>query len=431
MPNPSNHGGQFPVRHKKFSLRVATALAIFAITMFGSQAWAAPNETVLYSFAGGNDGSSPLAGLIFDKAGNLYGTTLGGGTVTNCTLGCGVVFELTPAVGGGWTEKVLHAFTGGRDGSQPQAGLIFDASGNLYGTTSGGGAYGAGTVFELKPKAGGSWAEKVLHNFGNGKDGAAPYASVIFDTSGNLYGTTYKGGAYGDGTAFQLVPVGSGWKEKVLHSFGKGKDGAEPVGSMVFDATGSLYGTTQRGGANKSQGTVFELTSSTDGGWKETVLHSFGKFDRDVKDGGFPATNLIFDTSGNLYGTTTWGGSRYSSRGSGIVFELSPNAGGWTETVVWYFARPVGKYPEGNLIFDASGNLYGTTAAGGSNAEGTTFELTPAGGGRWTETVLHDFKGKDGGYPEAGLILDTAGNLYGTTSEGGAYKQGTVFKITP
>jgi uncharacterized repeat protein (TIGR03803 family) len=251
------------MRGKRLSIRLKAALAIFAATLFVTSTGAAAQERVLHSFGSGpDDGSTPVAGLIFDAAGNLYSTTSGGGT-----YGPGTVFELTPA----GTETVLYSFGAFGDGVSPYAGLIFDAAGNLYGTTYGGGAYqcslgaGCGTVFELSPNGTGGWTETVLHSFGNGTDGAIPSAGLIFDAAGNLYGTTAYGGDYGgyngDGTVFELSPNGSGgWTETVLHNFHyNGTDGVSPYAGLIFDAAGNLYGTTREGGTS-SYGTVFEIT---------------------------------------------------------------------------------------------------------------------------------------------------------------------------
>ena len=425
------------MRGKRFSIGLRAALAVFAVTLLVTSTWAATNwhEKVLFNF-NGTDGYQPMYGLIFDAAGNLYGTAFGGGD-PSCgdPNGCGTVFQLTPAPGGGWTETVLHSFKGyPTDGSYPYAGVIFDAAGNLYGTTDWGGTYGGGTVFELTPTAGGGWTEKVLHSFGNGADAAFPYACLIFDAAGNLYGTTGGGGTYGVGTVFELSPAaGGGWTETVLHSF-NGSDGHGPEAGLIFDAAGKLYGTTAWGGTgtdclNTGCGTVFKLTPVAGGGWTETVLHSFSN-----TDGALPFAGLIFDAAGNLYGTTQQGGSY----GFGTVFELTPTAGGgWTETVLFSFngnwSGRDGGLPEAGLIFDAAGNLYGTTGAGGTYAYGTAFELTPTAGGGWTETVLHSFNnnGTDGESPLAGLIFDAAGNLYGTTGGGGTYGLGMVFELTP
>jgi uncharacterized repeat protein (TIGR03803 family) len=432
------------MRGKQFSIGSRATLTIFAVAVFVTSACAA-TEKVLHSFNGlpksgpCYHGCLPYAGLIFDASGNLYGTTnLGGSQI--CGSGCGTVFELTPKAGGGWTEKVLHAFNK-KDGASPQGSLIFDASGNLYGVTGSGGAYGYGTVFELTPRPGGGWTEKLLHNFNyNGKDGIGPVASLIFDVSGNLYGMTAGGGAYGYGTVFELTPKGDGgWTERVLHSFDlKATDGANPVAGLVFGASGNLYGTTRQGGGGNCPyggcGTVFELKPKGGGGWTETVLHSF---DLNPTDGVYPEDGLVFDGTGNLYGTTSGGGGHsggYCSGGCGTVFELTPQASGlWKEKILHVFNNKDGYGPFAALILDTSGNLYGTTVQGGFYGFGLVFELTPTAGGRWMEKVLHGF-GPENYYqqqPYSGLIFDASGNLYGTTLYGGARGGGTVYEIRP
>ena len=324
-------------------------------------------------------------------------------------------------------EQVLHSFTNnGTDGIVPDGGVIFDGVGNLYGTTFSGGAHSDGTVYELTPAGGGGWTEKVLHSFDqNGTDGSFPAASLIFDTAGNLYGTTAGGGTYTKGTVFELTPAGGGtWTEKVLYSFGNGTDGFSPYSGLVFDAAGNLYGTAYYGGTY-SRGTVFELTPQAGGTWTEQVLHSFGN----GTDASAPFAGLAFDTAGNLYGTTEVGGAHTA----GTVYELTPAGGGaWTEKVVYSFVNngTDGTVPKSGVIFDGAGNLYGTTNQGGTYTLGTLFELTPAGGGTWTEQVLHNFgNGTDGAVPYSTLIFDTAGNLYGTTYQGGSYGGGTVFRF--
>lgn len=394
------------------------------MTLLVASASAVPREKVLHRFRG-TDGANPYAGLIFDADGNLYGTTVYGGS-SDCSGGCGTVFELTQKAGGDWIVKVLHRFNG-RDGASPQASLVFDAKGNLYGTTLSGGAYHVGTVFELTPTESGGWKEKILHSF-NGKDGFFPYSNLIFDTSGNLYGTTYYGGRNGYGTVFELTPdAGGGWKEKILHSFyGNGKDGFFPYASLIFDNSGNLYGTTSQGGSHGG-GTAFELIPEPDGGWREKILHSF---DFNYEDGFYPTAGLIFDLAGNLYGTTRSGGRSICETGCGTVFELTLTASGsWKERILHTFDRhggPDGYYPAGNLIFDAAGNLYGTTYSGGAyHIGGTVFELTPEPGGGWKERVLHSFYARE--EPGSGVVFDSAGNLYGTTPGG----YGTVFEIIP
>jgi uncharacterized repeat protein (TIGR03803 family) len=343
----------------------------FELTPKAGGGW---KEKVLHAFSG-EDGNQPYGTLIFDTSGNLYGTTYYGGDYNE-----GTVFELTPEEGGGWKETVLHSFSDdGTDGYNPIAGMVIDASGNLYGTTYYGGTGGAcssvgcGMVFELTPKGNSGWTEKILHNFNNnGKDGFWPFAGLIFDVSGNLYGTTESGGARGFGTVFELTrPACGSWKEKVLHSF-TGNDGYQPTG-LIFDAFGNLYGTTKNGGAYVYYGTVFELTPKAGGGWTEKTLHSFNY---NGKDGINPYAGLIFDGDGNLYGTTLGGGAQ----SVGTVFEVTPQVGGrWTEKILHNFSNNSrdGYEPYAGLIIDASGNLYGTTYYGGAQGAGTVFEVTP------------------------------------------------------
>jgi len=420
------------MRNRKVPI-VFELLAILATALLAPTTRAAAQETVIYSFPSNNGyGWRPNGGLVTDAIGNLYGTTYedsGGGCQG---LGCGVVFELTPKTSGGWTEKVLHRFSfNGKDGYYPTVGLAIDAAGNLYGTTVGGGLYSWGVVFELIPKTGGGWNEKILYNF-NGNDPGAE--GLILDAAGNLYGMAYQGGAHNYGYVFELSPktVG-GWTEKVLYSF-IGTDGSQsPISNLIFDGAGNLYGTTYGGGPNP-YGTVFELSPSTTGGsWTETVLH---RFTYNLVDGYRPEGGVIFDAAGNLYGTTTSGGP---NGGYGTVFELSPvSGGGWTETILYSFSTgsTIGKdgvAPTGPLVFDSAGNLYGTTATGGAYGYGTVFKLSPVVGGGWAETVLHTFNpnSKDGIYPQRGGLIFDGGNLYGTAQGGGAHAGGAVFEIAP
>jgi uncharacterized repeat protein (TIGR03803 family) len=413
-------------------ISIETALlAIVAVCVLVTSAPVISQETVAYSFnASGKDAKFPFAGLIADADGNLYGTTVNGGTYN-----AGTAFELRPAAGGGWTEHVLHSFGGNnviKDGGYPYAGLVLDASGNLYGTTVFGGAYNEGTVFELIRGAGETWSEKILHTFNNnGKDGNQPWSSLIFDSSGNLYGTTFQGGAYTRGTVFELMPTSGGvWTEKVLYAFNKnGRDGVNPYSNVIFDTSGNLYGTT--GSQNKTYnfGTVFELVPTTGGGWTERILHSFKN---DGTDGLYPHGGVIFDASGNLYGTMNTG----TGFNGGGVFKLTPAASGaWTEAILYSFGGSTtdGASPYAGLIFDSAGNLYGTTFLGGAVGGGIVFELTPVASGSWNETILHTFdnRGTDGWGSYCGLIFRSDGNLYGTTSYGGAYGGGAVFEIAP
>lgn len=387
---------------------------------------AAAQETILYNFIGGRaGGSDPEGAPIFDAAGNLYASTCYGAEYNH-----GSVIELTPAGVGNWAETVLHVFDArGSDGHCPRGSLVLDSAGNIYGTTDLGGVYNLGTIFELSPSTGGIWTETFLHHFGSGHDGASPIAGLIFDASGNLYGTTIAGGAYNSGTVFELTPnAGGSWTETILHNFRhNGLDGTVPGSSLVFDASGNLYGTTASGGSY-NQGTVFELAQGAGGSWTEITLYSFGA-DKDGKD---PYSNVIFDSAGNLYGTTSEGGDHANG---GTLFELMPQTGGlWTETILHDFGQSYtdGNQPDAGLIIDSAGTLYGTTRFGGTYGEGTVFELTPTAGGSWMETILHRYgSGNDGTYPDAGLSFDALGNLYGTTSGGGIDGGGTVYEIAP
>jgi uncharacterized repeat protein (TIGR03803 family) len=406
---------------------LAACVAVFSVIV-GSLAITTPlsaaaKEKVLHRFCSAHncaDGDGPVAGVIFDEAGNLYGTT----SIYN------VVFELTPN-NGRWTENVLHSFNpNGKEGYELDAALIMDRAGNLYGTTARGGASGNGTVFELILNDG-KWTCKVLHNF-DGKYGSLPMASLILDGKGNLYGTTYYGGIIskrcpaGCGTVFELTPGANGkWSERVLHTFTGYADGALPWAGLMADSNGNLYGTTEYGGDEGcfqdgypyGCGTVFELTP-TGGKWTGKVLHSFT-----LSEGIFPLASLVSDTAGNLYGSAYEGGGGTCDGGCGMVFELTPNNGKWTEKVLHYFDGKYGGHPAATLIFDGTGNLYGTA--------GVVFELTP-NNGEWTEKVLYNFKGgKDGLYPVAGLVFDSSGDLFGTTYLGGINDDGTVFEITP
>jgi uncharacterized repeat protein (TIGR03803 family) len=425
------------MNYKKYFGAASAALMIVIATLVLAPAAGAANKyRTLHKFTmrgrGAAHGVQPSSGVILDDAGNLYGTTVYGGRLTCAShRGCGVVFKLTRNPDGGWSEKVLYKFLGGSDGSGP-SNLIFDATGNLYGTlyqsspgqTSGG-------VFRLAPKPDGSWTESVLYAFTGGADGAYP-SGLIFDGMGSLYGTTAGGGVYGYGTAFELTPKPDGsWTETVLYSFTDCAEGCVPRGGLIFDSAGTLYGTTPEGGAD-DHGSVFRLTPNPDGSWTENVLYSFTSHE----DGDRPSGQLIFDAAGNLYSTTVYGGG---DKQQGTVFKLSPNPdGSWTESVLYSFTGGADGYqPSAPLMFDAAGNLYGTTPWGGNlsscngNGCGTVFKLTPDPDGNWKEKVVHQFTFHPGGIPLGGVVSDAAGNLYGTTTNGVPPIRGTVFEITP
>jgi uncharacterized repeat protein (TIGR03803 family) len=411
-----------------------------------SQAFGA-SENTLWNFVDGGIYllNYTVSGLTMDKSGNLYGTTqVEAG-------GAGTVYEVTPpsAPGAYGTKTTLHTFgIYPGDGERPLSGVIADKNGNLYGTTLFGGAYGAGIVFELIPPStnGGKWTESILWSFGSGTDGLDPASGLIMDNSGNLYGTTQVGGTNGPGTVFELSPPstpGGAWTESVLWNFGNHSDGANPDAGVILDGGGNLYGTA--GGGANGGGIVFELTppAMPGGSWSESVLWDFGS----GSDGAGLNAGVVMDASGNLYGTTVGGGTN----AQGTVFELMPSeikGGNWTESLLWNFGNGSdGKQPFDQfrgavgLSIDKGGNLYGTTSQGGSNNVGTAFELTPPStdGGSWNERILWNFGNDivDGSDPGDGLIMDDNGNLYGTTSIGGAFGiqcctgGGTVFEINP
>jgi uncharacterized repeat protein (TIGR03803 family) len=392
-------------------------------------------KTEIYTFAGGTDGYSPVAGLTFDKAGNLYGVTGFGGGSAVCGLGCGTVFKLSPNGDGTWSEKVLHAFNG-KDGAFPQAGLTFDVAGNLYGTTQDGGK--AGVAFRLTPGAGGVWTESVISAFPAivGYPGSSVLqANLILDQAGNLYGTTSWGGTADMGTVFKLA-LGSNerWQKTTLHSFTT-SDGAFPGGKFAFDSAGNLYGTTSAGGTYDN-GFVFKLAPHLRGTWTKTVLYNF----KATRSGTLPG-DLIFDNAGSLYGVANRGGNLSCNQGlgCGFIYKLTPSAkGSWTETTLYTFnGLGDGNGPVGRLVFDSAGNLYGATTfggdPGGSVGSGVVFELSPSASGSWSETTLYKFAGtvNDGAFPTSGVVFDQAGNLYGTTPTGGPAFYGIVFRLSP
>jgi uncharacterized repeat protein (TIGR03803 family) len=417
-------------------LTAAAVVSGFLVTTVS--AFAAGTEQVLYSLAY-NYGTNPYAGLTLDAYGNLYGTISTGGV-----YGGGAVFELTPGESGQWSLEVLYSFcsvTGCTDGITPESELISDAAGNLYGTTSEGGVYsgcghGCGTVFELTPLANGFWTETVLYSFTGGADGGTPLAGLIFDATGNLYGTTSVGGDHssqfcgsaGCGVVFMLKPHTNGkWTEKVLHRFCSRLGcplGASPNG-VILDTSGNVYGTTIQGGT-VGAGVVFRLSPAAKGAWTGKLLHTFG-----IGDDGANPNGVSIDGAGNLYGTTKLGGTHRA----GTVFQLAQHANGkWYEKILHNFCPSTncadGELPYAGVTLDASGNLYGTTFYGGIAGYGTVFKMTPGASGRWTETVIYDFLYGEGN-PDAGLALDATGNLFSRTDNGGEYGFGTVFEVIP
>jgi len=392
---------------KYLLLRRFAVLALASVLpLCAGPEWAAAKFITLHSFTWPTDGAGPAAGVIRDSSGNLFGTTESGGGTGCSGAGCGIVFKIAPD----GTETILHSFKGrSRDGSTPYGGLIEDPSGNLYGTTWRGGSTkcgsGCGTVFKIAPNG----KESILYAFQGGKDGSLPMDSLFEDSAGNFYGTTDYGGTYNYGTVFKLASDGT---ETILYSFAGSSDGGYPWANVIADESGNLYGTTVNGGI-RGNGVVFKVTP--DG--SESVLYTF----TGGTDGGNSFAGLIMDKKGNLYGTASFGGTW----GWGNVFKLAPNG---TETVLYSFSGGTdgGQPYSSGVIKDGKGDLYGTTSVGGTFGNGVIFKLDSSG----VETVLHAFKDKNGGNVEPGVIRDQSGNLYGTTILGGESRDGTVFELT-
>jgi|CZKJ01.1.fsa_nt_gi uncharacterized repeat protein (TIGR03803 family) len=418
--------------------------SLFELTPRSPGAWGM-NLVYVFPFT---DGQWPSPGLVADVAGNLYGTTQYGGTSN-----LGMVFELSPTANG-WKESTLYNFNSAAGGTYASAGastLTSDGKGNLFGTTGFGGVSSLGSVFELSPTAGGGWQEQDLYSFA---ENAEPVGGLVFGATGQIYGVNNIGGANGVGSVFQMTKNADGtWQETEIYSFaGYPNDGANPYAGLTLDSAGNLYGTTEFGGDGAcirvknpvGCGTVFELSYAAKTGWTEIVLHQFeGAYGN---DGSAPAANLIFDASGNIYGTTSTGGMFNRNcpiidygPGCGTVFELTPSAFAWNETILYSF---IGGTKDGSsasgLVWDQYGNLYGTVEDAAANDYGAIFKLTPSAGGSWTESLVYNFgSGSDGRFPEGALVFGKSGHLYGATVGGGVYGgalnngQGTVFEFTP
>jgi len=422
-------------------LAVATLIAIASLLLI-DHGTATAQLSVLHDFSSSEyylNGFEPEGRLVMDgKTGTLFGVTSEGGDEV-CDgdpedpgyFGCGGVFALgnnpkgVPTVFGR-----IHDFTAtGHDGNAPYTALERDARGNLYGTAPYGGNYacagdyGCGAVFEeIAPTDGGAWTEKLLHLFAGGKDGAYPGSALLLGPAGVLYGTTCAGGPAFSGTAFSLTPKGGSYLYAVIHAFDGGPNGGCPEGQFAIDKSGNLYGTAALGG-KRGFGVVFELKPGK-AGWTETVLHSFAG---EPHDGESPESGLVFDSSGNLFGATPYGGAN----GDGMVYELSLVGTTWTETVLHNFNGSDGESPSGDkLAIDRIGDLFGTTEDGGTHGDGTIFELTNSAGS-YTFASLYSFcvlaNCADGAYPYGGVIIDATGNLYGTTAAGGTANAGTAY----
>ena len=417
-PPPKFHLDTF--RRSAFGLVVACVLMMLAVQAANAQTY-----TVLHNFTGGLDGAGPTAGLTLIGTSNLFGGA-----------GPSAVFRLRQS-GQGWVLTPIYEFNG-TDGEYLAGRLSVGPDGALYGATSGGGmpqcmGYGGcGLVFSLRPAASicasisCPWTESVPYQFNpvsGFKDGYHPNGGLIFDSSGNIYGTTTAGGTHAAGTVFQLSPSGGSWTETVLYNFGPSpSNGIDPNGNLVIDHAGNIIGTTRDGGdPNCRCGVIFELTHNGSG-WTETILHSFTL----QPDGGYPAGGLISDAAGNLYGETPYGGAILG----GVVYQLMPSNGSYTFQVLYSFLSDSDfEGPLGIPAIDSNGNVYGTTWSQGGPG-GNIFELTPANGG-WIYTDLHDFDYDDGANPADGPTLDPSGNLYGTASGGGTRAAGVIWQLTP
>ena len=324
-------------------------------------------HTVLYSFTGGADGGEPYKGVTLDREGNLYGTAVTGGS-GSCEGGCGVVYKLMNS-GGTWTQTVIHAFTGGDDGSGPGARVTVDQSGNIYGMAPTGGAYGLGTIYKILPEHNGAWNFEIIHTFTGGTDGGTGSAGRMILRNRHLYGAATTGGTYGSGVVFALTPRRVGeWDFRTIYSFRGQPDGSFPYGALLFDRWGNIYGTTYYGGANNI-GAVYQLSRPI-GEWEARVLYSF----QGGTDGNSPISNLVFDRTGNLYGTTSEGGLGSGT----MFELSSVGGGQWAETVVHPFQGPPdGAFPYNGMVVDRFGNFYGATVHGGENDEGSIYKFTP------------------------------------------------------
>jgi uncharacterized repeat protein (TIGR03803 family) len=397
------------MRHQ---LSTSTRLLVFAFVLAFALSLPSPAHAQTFTILhnfASSDGSAPLAGLVMDAKQNLYGTASSGGEYNG-----GVVFKASR----GGAEMVMHSFGSGTDGSGPEGSLIIDSAGNLYGTTFAGGTAGVGTVFKISA----SGKESILYSFAGSDDGANPVAGLAINASGNLYGTTSSGGAYNSGTVFEVSSTG---QHTVLYSFGSiSNDGTDPVAGVTLDPKGNLYGTASAGGSY-GYGTVFELKYSASG-FTENILHTFEM----QNDGGTPYAGLIFDRSGNLYGAATQGGD--GSGGGGTVFELTRSGANWTFNVLYSLAGWGISGTFRNLLFDAStGVIYATTHCDGAYSSGTVYSLTPSAGA-WSYDELYTFTGGTNGYYVfSNLVMDKSGNLYGTTNTGGANGYGEIFKVAP
>jgi uncharacterized repeat protein (TIGR03803 family) len=414
---PGVHSTKLLAAAKRGALTLAVLSTLLLSRAHPAQA---QTETILHRFTGGSGGAEAMGQLTPDGAGNFYGTTNIGG------LGYGTVFKLSPDGSGGWTETVLHSFTDYLDGGYPFfTTLIFDSQGNLYGTTTGGGPNGHGVVFELSP-VGTEWEETVLYS--TGQDGSAgcadPWGGVIEDANGNFYGMCLLSGFPQTEAIFELSQANGVWTQNVIYNYDSPADN-NGAGGLTMDATGNIFAMLS---AAYDAPSLVELSPNGSGGWTPTVIRIFGP---DI----FPESVPVLDGAGNVYGTTGSGGKF----NRGTVYQSSPGDNGeWTEKILYSFGSSNDGFgPFGGIIFDASGNIYGTTSAGGASNSGSVFKLTRDVQGIYQQKVLWIFDVTDGAQPLSSLTLDNAGNLYGTTPTGGGGKCnapeicGVAFEVSP
>lgn len=400
-------------------------LSLSVLLFFGTQVHA-QSFSVIHNFTGNSDGGYPFTGLAIDSSGHLYGTAYSGGTNHYGTL------FLMNTSGSGFTT--LHSFAAGSDGAGPMSRLTVRPDGTLWGSTSAGGSgpcsmsngyRGCGTVYKLSPPhnpglAGLTWTMNILYRF-SGTNGSYPQGDLTFDSSGTVYGTAVNGGTYGWGLIYSLASSGGSWTQDILYQARNDGDGQYPMGGVIFDNFGDLYGV-MSGGGRYNYGAVYQLARSASG-WQESTVHSFHF---EGEDGAQPNGGLIADSSGNIYGTTV-----HLPDAGGSAFELTSSGGSWNDDYVSTFSGGINLGPYDKLVMDSEGNLYGTTFADGVYGFGSVFKLTRSGGG-WSYHSLHDFTGgRDGGNPMSALVFDGSGNLYGTASAGGQYDKGVVFKVVP
>ncbi len=394
-------------------VRPSRSLVLAFVLILGTVAAQAQTFQVIHTFTG-PDGAIPRAGVTVDRGGKLYGTTFAGHEGS----GWGGVYQMRQR-NGAWVLSTLQIFDG-----QPLDRVVFGPNGTLYGTSpSNLVSYHNGYIFNLRPPLNVcttvmcNWNATVLYGFSGGGDGATPKGAVlVFDQAGNMYGTTSAGGS-GNGVVYQLTPAGV---QTPIYTFGGNPDGATPYSGVIFDSLGNLYGTTTAGGTS-GNGAVYKL-SPNGGGYTEQVIYSFSG----GNDGSNAIGGLAIDNAGNLYGSTASGGTG----GGGTVFELSPNGNSYNYSLLYSFAGSASCGPWAELSLDATGNLYGATLCDGASSQGNVFKLTNSGGS-FSYSSLHDFTGNDGKRPYSNVSFDSAGNMYGTTSVGGADSSGVVWEITP